>query len=106
MLYTAEREGGGLSDTENITMVVHLLFSSQAFLFISPASCFFNRNDLWPRGYNLSCFPLTDGCPEGGHTLVMGVKRLQIQRKMLGETSTLYSDCSCLGSMDSFTLGC
>lgn len=36
------------------------------------------QHDLWPRGYDLSCFPLTDGCPEGGHTLVMGVKRLQI----------------------------
>lgn len=62
MLYT--ERGGGL-DMENITVEVHLLFSPQAFLFISLASCFFNRNDLWPRGYNLSCFPLTDGCPEG-----------------------------------------
>lgn len=40
MLY--RERGEGVLGTENITMVVHLLFSPQAFLFISLASCFFN----------------------------------------------------------------
>lgn len=53
---------------ENIAMVVHPLFPTQEFLFFSLASCFFSRNDLWLRGHNSSCFPLTDGCPEGSHS--------------------------------------
>lgn len=54
---------------ENIAMVVHLLSTTQTFLFFSLASCFFSGNDLWLRGHNLSCRPLTDGCPEGSHSL-------------------------------------
>lgn len=55
----------GRSGMENIAMVVHQLFPTQAFLDFSLASCFFSGIDLWLRGHNLSCFPLTDGCPEG-----------------------------------------
>lgn len=65
MLYTGRRQRSGM---ENIAIVVHPLFTSQAFLFSSLASCFFSRNDLWLRGHDLSCFSLTDGCPEGSHS--------------------------------------
>lgn len=53
---------------ENIAMVVYPLSPTQAFLDFSPASCFFTGIDLWLRGHNLSCFPLTDGCPEGSRS--------------------------------------
>lgn len=55
-------------------------------------SCCFNRSDLWLRGCNLSSFPLTDGCPKGSHSGPGCQHGSKSQGKILGGTSTLYSD--------------